>query len=382
MGSFFRRVQYLLRQRRHQADLDEELALHRELSGARAFGNVTLAREDARGVWIAPWAESIWQDVVYAIRAFRRQPAFAACAIVIVALGIGAVTGVFGLLDRLVVRSLPVHRPDRLVWFQSPSFSYPIFREVQQRVPVFDGFFGWNLDRAYVDWGNGDLVARDLLEATPEFFPTLGVRPAIGRTFGEGDVAVAVLNHRTWTRHFGADPSVIGRSIRIGTEPYTIVGVTPPYFFGVAPGLDPEIFVPIAGRRPASAFASTTSSWLHLMGRVKDGMSLAQADAALQAAWPSIMESITSQSMSPQRRAVFLGRRTALEPGRTGFSRVRNQFGDPLTVLIGLVGLVLIIGCASVANLLLARGVARRREIAVRTALGASRRRVFRQLVT
>ena len=392
MRRLIRRLQYVWRHRQHQAELDEEMALHREMlgrsnggraAGAKAFGNMTLAREDARGVWIAPWLESIGQDLVYSVRSLRRQPVFAICAIAIVALGTGAVTGVFGLLDHLVVRSLPVHRPDRLVWFQSPSFSYPIFRHVQERVPVFEGFFGWNLERAYVDFsGNGDLIARDLLEATPGFFPTLGVKAAIGRTFGEGDTGVAVLSHQTWTRHFGGDPSVIGRTIRIATDPYTIIGVTPSGFFGVAPGLNPEMYVPIHGRHPDSAFGSTTSSWLHLMGRLKEGVAIEQANASLQVAWPSIMEATTGQDMSPERRAVFLGRRTALEPGRTGFSRVRNQFGEPLRLLMGLVAVLLAIGCASVANLLLARGVARRKEIAIRMAVGASRRRVFRQLVT
>ena len=176
MSNIIRRLLYLLRFRRHVSDLDEEMAFHRALSGPAAFGNATLAREDARAVWLSPWVESIGQDVRYAVRALRRQPVFAACAIVIVALGTGAVTGVFGLLDGLMVRSLPVERPDRLVWFQSPSFSYPIFTEVQRRVPVFDGFFGWNMDRAYVDWSGtgGELVATDLLEATPGFFSTLG----------------------------------------------------------------------------------------------------------------------------------------------------------------------------------------------------------------
>jgi predicted permease len=391
MRSFMRRVQYLLRHRQHQADLDEEMALHREMLArgragerATAFGNAALAREDARAVWIAPWCDSVWQDLAYAVRSLRRQPAFAVCAIGIVALGTGAVTGVFGLLDQLSVRSLPVHRPDRLVWFQSPAFSYPVFKLVQERVPVFDGFFGWNLDRAYVDWTgrDGEMVSRDLLEATPEFFTTLGVRAAIGRTFTAGDTTVAVLSHRAWTRHFGADPTVVGRTIRVATQPYTIIGVAPAEFFGVAPGLDPELFVPIHGRRPASAFASTTASWLHFMGRLKDGVSREQANAALQVTWPSIMEVTIDERMNPERRAVFLGRRTALEDGRTGFSRVRNQFDDPLRMLMGLVALLLAIGCASIANLLLARGVARRKEIAIRIALGASRRRVFRQLVT
>ena len=384
MGNLIRRLRYLINQRQHAADLEEEMAFHRERAGAAAFGNATLAREDARGVWVWSWLDSVRQDVAYTLRSFRRQPIFACCAIGIVALGTGAVTGVFGLLDRLVIRSLPVESPDRLVYFRSPSFSYPIFKEVQQRVPVFEGFFGWNLDRAYVDWrgGGGDLVQADLLETTPEFFSTLRVKAAAGRTFDAGDTNVAVLSHAAWTRHFGADYGAIGRTIRIAQNPHTIIGVAPAGFFGVAAGLEPEFFVPIHGRHPASRFESTTSSWLHLMGRLKDGITREQADAALQATWPSIMEVTTGTNMPPDRRAMFLGRRTALEPGRTGFSRVRNQFGEPLRLLMALVVVLLLIGCASVANLLLARGASRRKEVAIRIAIGAGRLRVFRQLVT
>jgi predicted permease len=379
-----RRAQYWLNHRRHEADLEEEMAFHRSMMSGPGFGNATLAREDARGVWISSWLESVWQDVRYAARSVTRQPAFALSAIAIVALGTGATTGVFGLLDGLVVRSLPVDQPHRLVWFRSPSFSYPIFTQVRDRLPLFDGFFGWNMDRAYVDWTGqrGDLVPADILEATDEFFTTLKVRPVNGRTFGPGETGVAVLSHTAWTRHFGAEPSAVGRTIRVANFPYTVIGIGPAGFFGVAPGLEPEIFVPIAGRHPASAFASNTSSWLHLMGRLKDGVTFEQADAALQAAWPAIMDTTTAADMSPERRAMFLGRTTALEPGRTGFSRVRNQFGDPLWLLMALVALLLVIACASVANLLLARGVARRKEIAIRLAIGANRARVFRQLVT
>src|SRR5687768_13896660 len=135
-----RRILYLFRQRQHEADLAEEMEFHRwQLArrslGEGGFGNATLAREDARGVWISSWLESVWQDVRYAARSIMRQPAFAVSAIAIVALGTGATTGVFGLLDGLVVRSLPVEQPHRLVWFRSPSFSYPVFMQVQERLP-------------------------------------------------------------------------------------------------------------------------------------------------------------------------------------------------------------------------------------------------------
>jgi predicted permease len=391
-----RRVRYLLSRNRHERDLAEEMDFHRSMlarrslgegrTGGPAFGNATLAREDARAVWIWRWAEEAWQDVRYALRSMRRQPAFATSAVAIIALGIGATTCVFGLLDALVVRTLPVPSPQRLVWFSSPAFSYPVFREVQGRMPVFDGIFGWTIDRAYVDWSgaSGELAPADVLEATGEFFSTLGVRAAAGRTFDSSDAAVAVISHAAWQRRFGSDPAAVGRTIRVANIPLSVVGVAPAGFFGVAPGFEPEVFVPIASRHAAtdSIFTATTSSWLHLMARLKDGVSLPQADAALQTVWPGVMETTTGPDMPANRRAVYLGRKTSLEEGRTGYSTVRIRFGDPLRLLMALAGLLLAIACASVANLLLARGIARRKEIAVRLAIGAKRARIFRQLVT
>ena len=353
-------------------------------NGARAFGNAALALEDARAVWIWRWAEDAWQDARYTVRSMRRQPAFAAGAIVIVALGTGATTCVFGLLDALVVRSLPVERPDRLVWFRDPAFSYPIFANVHDNPPIFDGVFGWNIDRAYVDWSRSgaEMVPADVLETTAEFFTTLRVKAALGRTFQAGDEAAAVVSHPAWVRRFGGDPSIVGRTIRVGSVTYTVAGVAPEGFFGVAPGLAPEVIVPVESRHAAAELAAPTSAWLHIMGRLKDGLSLEQADAALQAMWPAVMEATANSEAPPDRRARYLARKTALEPGRSGYSRVRRMFGDPLSLLMGLVVLLLAIACASVANLLLARGAARRKEIAVRLAIGAKRARIFRQLLT
>src|SRR5262249_32857574 len=162
-----------------------------------------------------------------AVHSMARQPGFAAIAILIVALGAGAATCVFGLLDALVMRSLPVERPDRLVWFRSPAFSYPVYREVNARMTVFDGVLGRHVDRAHGDWTGRDvkLLPADVLEVTGEFFPTLRVKPAIGRVFGEGDGAVAVITYGAWRRHFGSDPSAVGRTILVGDTAFTVVGV-------------------------------------------------------------------------------------------------------------------------------------------------------------
>lgn len=328
------------------------------------------------------WLESVWQDVRYACRALARQPSFAAAVIAIVALGSGAATSVFVLLDALVVKSLPVQRAERLVWLENPSFSYPIFSELQARLPVFDGVFAWNIARTYVDWTGegGALAPADVLEVTGGFFPTLRVGAAAGRTLETDDEKAVMISHAAWRRRYGGAASAVGRRIRVNRDSFTIVGVTPPGFFGVAPGMSPEIIMAIASRRTPLDAETPASAWLHIMGRLKDGVSREQANAALQVVWPAVLDAATPAGV-PGQRARFLERKTALMDGRTGFSRVRNQFANPLWLLMGLVILLLGAACASAANLLLARGVARRREIAVRLSIGASRARVFRQLV-
>ena len=283
-----------------------------------------------------------------------------------------------------VVRSLPVPPRDRLVYFQVPRFLIRLFTEVERRsrfsrASSVGTWIGptWTGVRRRTASSSRPTCWKRRRDSSPRWRERRSrshVRP--------GDTTVAVLSHGAWTRHFGADPAVVGRTIRIAKLPYTVIGVAPARFFGVAPGLEPELFLPVHGRRPASAFSSLSSSWLHLMGRLKEGISRQQADAVLQTTWPSIMEATTGTDMPSERRAMFLGRRTALEPGRTGFSRVRNLFGEPLRILMALVVLLLAIACASVANLLLARGVAQRKEIAIRLAIGASGGRVFRQLLT
>jgi len=407
MSKLYRRFTYWLRRHELDASLAEELESHRamrqeqlEHSGVpateaayasrRALGNPRLAREDARSVWIWPWLDSVRQDVAYALRALRRNPGFATAVILVTSLGIGATTSVFGLVDGLMLKPLPVHDPDRLVYFRTPSFSYPIFSELRGRgADIFSGFFAWNLESVNVDW-SGEIEQTEVLMATGDFYSTLGIRAAIGRTFSAEDDRigggpngmVAIISYACWQRRFGGDSAVIGRIVRIERQPFTIVGVAPRGFFGVAPGLAPEITIPLTTVQNAGALASPSTAWLHLMGRLRDGLSHEQADVALQRIWPAVLEVTTNPGMPADRRAKYLGRQTALEPGTAGFSRVSRQFGEPLWILFALVGLLFVVACASAANLLLARGVARQREIAVRLAIGASRARLVRQLFT
>ena len=357
MLKLIRRLRYLLRLDDAAAELREELEFHRvehqrhlEQTGTpgstaadasrRALGNTALACEDARAVWIWPWLENLRRDVVYAFRMLVQRPAFTFAIILVVGLGIGATTGVFGLLDALVLKSLPVREPERLVFLENPSFSYPVFSEVRSRGSrVFSSIFAWNIDRLSVQWA-GALEPTDVLLASGDFYSTLGVQAALGRTFDAADNRigggpqglVAVISDACWRRRFASDPGVIGRQLRIERRSFTIVGVTPAGFFGVAVGLSPEMTVPLTTVQDEETLRQPFASWLHVMGRLHDGVPLAQANAEFAPMWRGILEATTSAGMPAERRATFLGRQTSLVAARTGYSRVRNQFQRPLWI--------------------------------------------------
>jgi putative ABC transport system permease protein len=407
MKTLLNRLTQWLAHSKSERDLAEEIETHRQMTESRLraggmsvddaaahsrriMGNITLAREDARATWLAPWIESVWQDVVYAARTLVRFPAFAAAMILVMALGIGATTGVFGLLDALVLRDLPVRAPEQLVYVNTPSFSFPVFHEVRARgSQIFSGVVGWDMDRVNVAW-NRELEPTEILMASGDFYSLLGVDAAIGRVFtadddriGGGPAGrVALISHDAWVRRFNRDASVLGRTIRIESNTHTIIGVTPPGFFGVAPGLAPEVTIPLTTNQRPSTLTSTTSSSVHMLARMRDGIGVAEANAAFQTFWPAILEHTANPGMPADRRAIYLGRAASLSSGHAGYSRVRNQFRDPLWLLLALVTLLLGVACGSAANLLLARGVARQREIAVRLAIGASRARLVRQMLT
>jgi putative ABC transport system permease protein len=332
--------------------------------------------------------ESFFQDLCYSFRILRKSPGFTAVAVLTLALGIGANTAIFSLINTVLMRALPgVAEPGRLVKLTGGGLSYAKFEALKAQ-QIFDKTVAWHDDRlpAQVD---GVVHLAQVMLVSGDYFGALGVNARLGRTITPEDdqmqVPVAVLSHGFWTRVFSADPEVVGRSFRVGALAVTIIGVTPPEFGGVVVGTTMDFTMPLTTMpqlRPERADILTRRSahWLMLMGRLAPEQSLGQANARLQVAWPQVL----ADAAPPHTPANsdFFRNKTELFPGGNGFSRLRSQYSSPLYVLMGLVGLILLVACANVANLLLARGAARQREFAIRLATGAGRARLIRQLLT
>jgi predicted permease len=415
---FRKRDADLERELRADLELEEEEQRERGVSAEearyaarRAFGNPTLIREQTRETW--GWAplERLGQDLRYGLRQLRRSPGFTLTCVLILALGIGAATAVFSLIDAALLRMLPVEHPEQLVEFKNvnpafpinDAFSYPTFRALGNQTQTLAGVFAFrylhNTDVAIA--GRSELAESQLVSG--DYFTVLGVKPILGRTILPGDELVAgrnpvaVLGYDYWRTHFGADPAIIGKHVRLNNAPFTIVGVTAPEFYGLEPGHKIGISVPLtmlaamnpgfaaAGSR-ADALTSPSRNWLHVMGRLQPGASRAKAEASLQPVFAQCMrnaaDSLTGQPFdSPAVRQAFLHFRLQLDPGSQGLASLRRQFSRPLWIVMAVVGLLLLITCANVANLLLARAHAREREFAVRLALGAGKLRIMRQLL-
>jgi putative ABC transport system permease protein len=345
---------------------------------------------------------TLWQTLRYTLRTLAKSPVFTAVAILSLALGIGANTAIFTLINALLLRDLPVRDPQRLVQLAAARpdgnvpFSYPMLREVERNQRVFTGLVGWGGGGMWNVEANGTLSRDNLTSVTGNCYSELGVTPLLGRLFvpADSDPAsgmssqVVVLGYAFWQRRFGASLDVVGKQIRIEGHPFTIVGVTRKWFTGMNIGAPPDLTIPITAF-PALAegnefnLENRSLLWLFVTARLKDGVTIEQAHAQLQSFWPEVLRATASTETPGPRRDRFLSMGIAITPAAKGFSTgIRFEFVRPLYVLAVIVGLILLVACVNLANLMLARAASRAHEMSVRAAIGASRWSLAQQVFT
>jgi predicted permease len=417
------RILNWFRLRRLESDLDRELQYHTDRrvadlihSGlpepearrraALEIGGVTQVREEVRDIWLMRWLRDFVYDLRFSARSFLRSPSFTATAVLSIALGIGATTAIYSLVDQVILHSLPVDHPERLVLIDWNGFqfaetmgtdnlmSYPICQDLQQQKQFFNGVFCRAATTINLSTGaEPRLTAAELVSGT--YFSVLGVRPALGRLLtidddqAPGSSPVVVLSYDFWKNQFGSAQDIVGRKVLVNQHPMTVAGVAAPAFHGIDVGEVPSLWIPaVMSAQSIPGFNTTLdrrTRWVQILGRLKGNVSLAEAQTGLQPWFKAMLDEDTRRTnlsrASAERRRRFLASTLRLTAAPQGHSVLRQNLSRPLWVLLVATAVLLALACLNVAGLFLARGSARHREISTRLALGASGGRIGRQLL-
>jgi putative ABC transport system permease protein len=353
--------------------------------------------------------ETVLQNIRYSLRQLRKYPGFTLVAVLTLALGIGANTAIFSLVNQVLLKQLPVAEPDRLVLLRYTGsdtghgssyggdpdeyFSYPMYRDLRDQSSVFSGMLCMFKAQVGVQWRDTPSLANSEL-VSGNYFSVLGLKPALGRLFVPEDsttggaLPLAVLSYRYWTQHFASDPSVVGQGLLVNGNPFTIIGVVQPGFDSVIAGTVPDFFVPITMKAQMTPgwdeLEDRRSKWLNIVARLKPGIAVQQAEAGITPLWKAIrtqeLQSITARSQRFREQFAAKSYLTLLD-GSRGFSPLRANMRTPLLILMAMVGLLTLMATANVGSLLLVRAAGRTREMSVRYSLGATRKRVIGQLL-